>query len=214
MPFFGSFGNEVTFDDETDLLRKLAKADCSVPGRLSGRTKEHRESFCLKAYLLEPRCRERLTFPLTVRKRERPDFELISSAGAIGVEHADMGTSEYQERLTQAERPGEPEVWLIDPEGFVGDLPEQEWEDDLIKIICKKIHKLSNYSNAMVSSYELLVYDNSRSSNVIDFSQIPSLAKKAGDRIWEMCQNELNEVNVKRIWLVQGADSVIGVLGR
>ncbi|MGD2114472.1 MAG: hypothetical protein PVG07_05455 [Acidobacteriota bacterium] len=73
-------GDSVPFADRNDLLEKLDDLSRRVPGRLEGRTKDHREHFCMLRYLRFLTGEGLLPLPITLRKtpehHDPPDFTL------------------------------------------------------------------------------------------------------------------------------------------
>jgi len=79
-------GDSVSFLDRDDLLAKLDDLDQRVPGRQEGRTKDHREHFCMLRYLRFLAGADLLPLPVMLRKSaegtDPPDFVLEWPDGA------------------------------------------------------------------------------------------------------------------------------------
>jgi len=71
-----------------ELQSSLMALDISVPERSRGRQTHHAERYCI-VHLLSSLGSGRLTFPLVVLHRDRPDFVLSMPNGNIGIEHTE-----------------------------------------------------------------------------------------------------------------------------
>lgn len=110
-PFFQQYGNEITFQNHSDLIEKFSHIDCSVPKRTCGRRSSHTERYDLKFYLerLPEKCL--LKFPFSVRKEESPDFILSNNETITALEVTEATTESFQKAQTKQET--EPEgTWL------------------------------------------------------------------------------------------------------
>jgi len=113
-------GVGVTFADRDDLLEKLDTLSQRIPGRDEGRTRDHREHFCIVRYLCRLAGGGLLDLPLILSKtpegQDPPDFTLEwpESGDRETFELTDGSTVEYQERLTRADKSGEDrdDLWL------------------------------------------------------------------------------------------------------
>jgi len=111
-------GDAVTFADRDDLLEKLDTSSRRVPGREDGRTKDHREHFCMVRYLRFLAGEGLLPLPVNLEKapegQDPPDFTLEwpESGERETFELTDGSTQEYQERLTRAARAGDQDLVL------------------------------------------------------------------------------------------------------
>jgi len=99
-------GDEVTFKDRDDLLEKLDRLDQRVPSRHEGRTKEHREHYCMVRYLqlLAGEGGELLPLPVTLRKCEEdpPDFLLEWKKDHSETFELTDGSTECQQKAMSA----------------------------------------------------------------------------------------------------------------
>ncbi len=136
---------------------------------LNRRTKDQKEWYCLRRYLLTLAAHNLLSFPLDISKSERPDFIVTDGArGRYGIEVTEATEQDWQRELTETEA-GEgddsAEAFPINENGFAGDQPEHDWCAAVIRAISNKVNSLSdpNYSVAMC---DLLIYVNSRMSVV------------------------------------------------
>jgi len=103
--FFQKYGDEIEFGNAKDLRIKFSEINCSVPEATKGRTTDHRERYCLKYYLEELAKKEKLTFPLRVKKEESPDFLITMDNGVkIGLEVTEGTTPEYQRKIKEFEK--------------------------------------------------------------------------------------------------------------
>lgn len=158
-------GESIRFEDRDDLLEKLDRLSRRVPGRLEGRTKDHREHYVMVRYLrfLAGGEEALLPLPVTLEKsaehQDPPDFSLQWPDGRRQTfELTDASTEEYQRRLTEAERQGDLSKILPDP-------PDRDrlatdaggyWADIVFAAFLRKAHDLR------VGWFEvdhLLIYD-------------------------------------------------------
>jgi hypothetical protein len=116
-------GDSIRFEDRDDLLAKLDRLGRPIPGRVEGRTRDHREHYVMFRYLrfLAGGKEELLPLPVTLEKssegRDPPDFALVwPDRRQETFELTDASTEEYQRRLTEADRRGERDV--VFPEGI------------------------------------------------------------------------------------------------
>jgi uncharacterized protein len=102
-------GQSVLFEDRDHLLEALDRLDQQVPARHEGRTKDHREHFCMLRYLRFVASEDLLPLPVTLRRppegQDPPDFVLEWTDGRQETfELTEGSTQEYQRRLTAASR--------------------------------------------------------------------------------------------------------------
>jgi predicted nucleotidyltransferase len=100
-------GDAVTFSDRDHLLEILDQLDQRVPARHEGRTKDHREHFCMLRYLRFLAGEHLLPLPVTLRKpplgQDPPDFVLEWPDGPKETfELTEGSTEEYQKRLSHS----------------------------------------------------------------------------------------------------------------
>ena len=76
----------ITAGSSDDLLRQLSGIDTTVPQGHCGRTKEHTEWAAICSFLLTSAETNMFDYPLTIVKREKPDFILRTSLETIGIE--------------------------------------------------------------------------------------------------------------------------------
>jgi len=217
--FFGQYGNEIEFQEESDFNKKLPQLDPSVPGRTEGRTTEHGERNSLIIYLKDLHDKGFLRYPFKITKGEAPDFLILYPNGrATGVEETQAGSEDYQRAMTELER--RPQGTLLEADlfrienaplakgtyskalrgpceklvgdGWEGDSMEKEWVQIIKDAIVKKTKKLNKSHFRHADKYELLVYDNSHVSGVNIGKAIPMLEKSLG--------NDLNLKHADRKW--------------
>jgi hypothetical protein len=166
-----------------ELKAKLAELDIEVPARSEGRKPCHAERYGI-AHLLATLPAERLSFPLTLSHRDKPDFLLaMRDGGEVGIEH----TEAVPENVARAQflrgkglgpdvyfiphvAPGEPrktvaelrsEIELDAPGGaWVGDSPEREWAEAIAHYVKVKLPKATANGFARYLANWLIVYDN------------------------------------------------------
>jgi predicted nucleotidyltransferase len=100
-------GDSISFANRDELLETLDRLDRRVPGRGKGRTKDHREHFCIVRYLQFLAGAEHLPLPVTLTKTpvgdDPPDFTLAWAGGRKEtLELTDGSTREYQRALSLA----------------------------------------------------------------------------------------------------------------
>lgn len=166
-----------------DLLKILAAIDISVPGRTEGRKTEHTERYSICRLLSTLAKTEYLSYPLSLTKRERPDFLLTCKGQTIGIEVTEATSTDYSsyQALVQKQNPGhfiEPSHFRhgetldrerqqellqadkLTSDGWVGDGVEKEWSLFMKGAIEKKHQKLQEQSFEKFSQNWLLIYDN------------------------------------------------------
>lgn len=190
-PFFGQYGEEIEFQNDSELLEKLSSVDCFVPGRTEGRKSSHRERYCLKVYLMHLFQNKLLKFPLRIMKKEAPDFLVLCRDGITALEVTEAGAEAYQQAMTELEKsppetmlessthklvkPGEK---LIGP-GWNGNSVEIEWVAVILNSIITKTESLNQPHFKTADRYELLIYDNSDVSVILHVKDALPLLKKA-----------------------------------
>lgn len=181
--FFQNYGDEIEFRDLEDLQSKFSQLDCSVPKRSQGRKTEHEERWCLRLYLMVLSSKGYVQFPISVKKRERPDFIIRSASGTYGLEHTNAGPQEWHRQSAYAEtEPGSllealPEAQLRNAlrksgekligEGWHGSEAAAEWGKCIVTAIAEKIVKLEDYVRGDARTCALLVYDNTHVSGLV-----------------------------------------------
>lgn len=166
-----------------ELKARLAELDIEVPARSEGRKPCHVEWYGI-AHLLATLPAERLSFPLTLTHRDKPDFLLAMSDGDdVGIEH----TEALPENVARAQflrgkglgpdvyfiphvTPGEPrktaaelkrEIEADAPGGaWVGDSPEREWAAAIAHYVKEKLPKATADGFVRYRANWLIVYDN------------------------------------------------------
>jgi uncharacterized protein len=153
-------GDAVTFKDRDDLLETLDRLEQRVPARHEGRTKDHREHFCIVRYLQFLAMEELLPLPMTLRKppkgQDPPDFVLEWPDGRKETfELTEGSTEEYQRRLSAASKNKKGLVLPVDI-----NTPERDaahrWAENLFYAFLKKAEGLVN---GRFSLDHLLIYD-------------------------------------------------------
>ena len=144
-------GASVRFEDRDDLLAKLDRLGRPIPGRVHGRTRDHREHYVMLRYLrsLAGGEEELLPLPVTLEKslehHDPPDFSLLWPDGRRETfELTDASTEEYQRRLTEADRRGDRD--LVFPEGIDIDTSDADaasyWVDIVFASFLRKAQDL------------------------------------------------------------------------
>ena len=205
--FFGDHGDELTFESESDFIKKLSYINDSVPRRTEGRISKHRERYCLKIYLKSLYKEKLLRFPMGIKKGESPDFLIITNNETIALEVTEATTENFQIALTESEkRPAKEETMIeilplfnkdkkvqqeeikkalrkkeekLTGKGWDGDSPEKEWVTIILEAVIKKNKKLNelHFKND-ADKYELIIYDNSHVRLLIHLDKALSLLTK------------------------------------
>lgn len=154
---------------------ELSEAFCSLganvgPRRgINRRTKDQKEWYCLRRYLLTLAAHNLLSYPLDLSKSERPDFIVTDGTrDRYGIEVTEATEQDWQRELTETEagQGDDPaEAIPIGEDGFAGEQPEHDWCAVVIHAISNKITSLSD-PNYPVGLCDLLIYVNSRMSVV------------------------------------------------
>lgn len=190
-PFFGQYGNDIEFQNDSDLLDKFSNIDCSVPSRTQGRKSSHRERYCLKIYLIYLLQNKLLKFPFKIIKEEAPDFFILCHNETIALEVTDAATEDYQRAMTELEKsplgtilesgtyelvkPGQ----RLNGPGWNGNSAEIEWVRVILDSIINKIKSLNQPHFKTAGRYELLIYDNSDVSVMLHVKDALPLLKKS-----------------------------------
>lgn len=150
-------------DSAPTLVRRLAWIDDEVPPRhrRERRHQAHQEWYCARRYLLALAAAGHLRFPLTVRKRESPDFLLMGpEGGRIGLEITEATTPEYQRHLTMTEGDGKLHP-LGPPDGWAADAPERALAAVAADCAARKFGRMARHRDwARADRHDLLLYNN------------------------------------------------------
>lgn len=153
-------GHSVRFEDRDHLLETLDRLDQRVPARHEGRSKVHREHYCILRYLRFVAGEDLLPLPVTMSKppegHDPPDFVLEWPDGRQETfELTDGSTQEYQRKLAAASRA---EGGLVLPVDI--NTPEKEaaqlWADILFSAFLQKAEGLRS---GRFDLDHLLIYD-------------------------------------------------------
>jgi hypothetical protein len=157
------------------------------------RTKDEKEWYCLRRYLLALAANGLLHYPVQVHKSEAPDFIVCDSMrGIFGIEVTEATEPDWQRELgrTDIADGGDSAAAIpIDEAGFAGDAPESDWSTAVIDAIERKLSRFASPSFE-VGICDLLMYANSRMSGVANVRRatatlLATVAPKA--RIWAAC---------------------------
>lgn len=172
-------------ESKESLLQILSEMDISVPPRSEGRLSDHAERYAI-AYMLATLAREdKLNYPLTLTKSERPDFLLLSGCSKIGIEHTEavsqnMAQSDFlrekghghKVQFVKRSKPGEVKkkskklISVLEQnnpgDGWMGDSVEREWAAAMSYFLNEKICSAHKPGYNLFESNWLLIYDNWR----------------------------------------------------
>lgn len=156
-------GDSVSFADRDQLLETLDRLDQQVPARHEGRTRDHREHFCMLRYLQFIAGEDLLPLPVTLKKvpegQDPPDFVLewpdMHPRHQERFELTDGSTQEYQRRLTKVSRARDLMALPVDI-----NTPEMEaaqrWAEILFSAFLQKAEGLRR---GRFSLEHLIIYD-------------------------------------------------------
>lgn len=165
-----------------DLLRSLRSLDSAVPRHPKDRNNSQVEQYTLVSFLSSMPW-SAASFPLTVHKREKPDFLVTLGSRTLGIEHTE-GTSQNlaKERAVRADGIG-PSVHFIKPAsigdepksrreieqevradamgpGWIGDAVEQSWVEAMTHFVSRKLATAAKPGYMLYERNALLIYDN------------------------------------------------------
>lgn len=167
------------------LLQTLSEMDISVPLRSEGRLSDHTERYAIAYMLATLAQEEKLNYPLTLTKSERPDFLLLFGENKIGIEHTEaisenVAQSDFlrekghghEFQFVRHSEPGEKKKKskkLISElaenkagPGWMGDSVEREWAAAMFHFLNEKIYSAQKPGYKLFESNWLLIYDNWR----------------------------------------------------
>lgn len=171
--------------NQDELIAVLPEMDIAVPPRSQGRLDEHTERYAI-AYLLSTLAQEdMLDYPLSLLKRERPDFALSLAEETVGIEHTEavahnVAHSDFLREkghgddvyFVRKSEPGErklsakellAEIYNNDPGGpWVGDTVERDWGRVMSFFTRKKCESAKKDGYELFATNALLIYDNWR----------------------------------------------------
>jgi len=168
---------------DSELLKVLAEIDISVPRRSEGRTKDHTERYAIAHLLSALVGKDRISYPLCLIQRERPDFLLTLDTKQIGIEHTEAVPQNEAHKTVLREKGNGPDVYFIshhhsgEPKkaakelieeieanhggaGWAGDSVEREWADAMFHFIEQKVATLLKDGFEWFEKDWLLIYDN------------------------------------------------------
>lgn len=176
--------NIPALENSSDLLAALQGIDISVPERTNGRTKDHTETWTASRLLATLANADRLSFPVSVTHRDRPDVLLECNYSKIGIEITEAISPQFAAYCALAEREfpdvllepahfrwGAPDLSVaqirqllsqgqLSSDGWDGDRPEQEWALFIQSAIDAKLVKLARSGFDKFDQNWLAVYDN------------------------------------------------------
>lgn len=209
-PFFGPYGKEIDFENNSDLLKKFSNIDCSVPERTQGRTSDHNERYSLKIYLIRLSYNKLLRFSLRIRKREAPDFLIFNDdETTTALEETTATIGDFEQAQTELEK--SPEGTMLESglfkleqsplpkgkykealrkpgeklvgDGWDGNSLEREWADIILRAIDKKTKSLNGLHFKTADRDELLIYYNGPAAGIDIKDALPLLKQDIYEKL-------------------------------
>ncbi len=166
----------LALENRDELLRAFETLG-SIVGPRRGpnrRTKDEKEWYCLRWYLLTLASQGLLHYPMRIEKSERPDFMVADTArGVFGIEVTEATEQDWQRELTEtAAVEGEDAAKgiLRSKTVFAGHKPEIFWSTAIVDAIEKKSQSLAS-PHYQARTCDLLVYVSTRASPVVDLDR-------------------------------------------
>ena len=100
-------------NSDFELFKGLAEINISTPRRSAGRTKDHTERYAIALLLSTLAGKGRISYPLCLTKRERPDFLLTLDTKQIGIEHTEAVSQNEAHETVLREKGEGPDVYFI-----------------------------------------------------------------------------------------------------
>jgi len=198
-----------TAQNSEELLSSLRGIDISVPLRSEGRITDDVERWVICRLLSTLVTINELTYPISIIKRERPDFQLTLGTVLAGIEITEATSQNYAAFSALAEREY-PDV-MLEPSHFrwgapelstkemrellkqsqlsgspsVGDAPEREWALYMQSVIDAKHKKLGTMGFQHYQYNWLSIYDNIPGVVVKLEKAVGFLAEKL-ESIWQL----------------------------
>lgn len=119
---------------KSELLKLLSGSDISVLPRNAGRTNDQVEKWVMYRALSTLCANDQLDYPLSLTKRERPDFLLVCAGNLIGFEITEAINGEYLKAKSLPE--AQNDTSIVDVSKFKWGTPERTL-DELRKIASK-----------------------------------------------------------------------------
>lgn len=187
----------------SDLGSHLRALNVLVPGRGSGRTSEQVEVYAV-VRLLASRPYALSEFPLTLIKRERPDFMLVMNAAEVGIEHTEaitqneakeaalrdqgVGPETYFARAASLDEPVKSSAELAAEieanemsDGWYGDSVELGWAEAMARFVKKKAVSAQRPGYARFARNWLVVYDQWCAPMLDHAKAIPRLLRRLAE---------------------------------
>ena len=214
-----------------ELMKSLASIDISVPARTAGRTSEHTERYSVCRLLSTLSKSNHVSYPLSLKKRERPDYLLHCNGTDIGIEITEATSQDYCEYVAAAEKdstvtflePGHfrhgsrvsrnmknqllKQTKLTSP-GWAGDEVEKEWLNYVKDAILQKTAKAQKPEFEKFNENWLLVYDNTPTMFMHKELLTPYL-----EQLWSSVSvHQFNSIFVETSWLEKNSGTALPVI--
>ena len=182
----------LTVRGQNELRRAFQVLGAQVGPRrgLNRRTKDEKEWYCLRRYLLALDADGLLNYPIQMHKSELPDFIVCDSRrGIFGVEVTEATEQEWARELGRTDAPDGGDTTgftAIGEDGFAGDDPEAGWSTAVINAIERKLSRFAS-GGLQVGICDLLIYVSSRTSAVANAKRATAMllaAVASKERTW------------------------------
>ena len=189
-----------------ELRAALRTVSPIVPRRGSGRTKDHTEPWIMTRLIVTLADADRLEYPISIKWRDAPDFEIAINETRIGLEITEAIPTGYANYAAISARdypdaPMEPSLFRFGGKppspselrerlangttrspGWSGDEPEEEWARHILEAIVKKVSKFANPTFTVYPENWLAIYGNLPLFAV----QIEAAAAKLAPQLYEI----------------------------
>lgn len=191
---------------ETELLQVLDIMDIDVPPRNEGRIPKHTEMWLIHKFIKTLKGYNKVKFPISLVKRERPDFVLLMERNSFGVEITEVINPDYAKALSLPEASNEGSI--VDASLFKWGSPKRSlsklrniasknkltgtpWIDNEVEteFTTSIIETINSKHKKYINGYDtfdqdcLLIYHN-QSSPILDYDDVLEMISQALKEYW------------------------------
>jgi len=217
---------------QIDELHSFLRAEnVEVPGRASGRTRDHVEIYSI-VRLLATRPYTLADFPLRLLKQERPDFVLTLNGNEVGIEHTEAISQNDAKEAALRDAGIGPDMHYVKPAslteppksskqlkaeieademgpGWCGDSVERGWAEAMEHFVQKKMDSVQRPGYLRLARNWLVIYDQWPAPILKLSSALPHLRRRLDalsswtvfDRIFMLDESALIELDATSTWL-------------